>query len=119
MGHQSGANVIRMLVHQASRLASKLTSEQVADVAQPISDALGRALELLIPRETSRSEALLLQSSAKRYLTAVERLATSKIIGDGWVPREEMLVLVDVRYGCYRAIQRLNANMEMTRRRID
>ena len=117
MAPQLNTDIIRMLVHQAIDHTAKLTSEYVEDVANPIAEALGRTLELLHPHTGSRSQSLLLYASAKRQLAAVERLATRKIIGDEWVPREEMLVLVDVRYGCYRAIQRLNSDMDLTRRR--
>lgn len=116
MGTFVGSSVVRMLLNQSVDLAIKLRSQYASDLASPMTEALERAMASLQTESVSRAQTLLLLSSARQHVKRVERLVTERIIGDKWVPREEMLVLVDVRWGCHRAIQRLNNDMDSLRR---
>jgi hypothetical protein len=111
MGTFIGSSVVRMLLKQSVDLAGRLRSQYASDLALPITEALERALASLQTESVSHAQSLLLLSSARQHIKSVERLVTERIIGDKWVPREEMLVLVDVRWGCHRAIHRLNDDM--------
>jgi hypothetical protein len=115
MGKQLGSNVVRMLIDQSVEMVGKLNSDHFADIAVSLRETLGKVLETLRQVDVTRSQSLLLLSSVRQQISQVERMITHKIIFDDWIPREDMLVLVDVRYGCYRAMNRIQNDMENLR----
>lgn len=112
-----GSSVVRMILRQSVDLAVRLRIQYASDLATPVVEALESALTSLQSSTSSRSQKLLLLSSARQQVRRVERMVTEQIIGDKWMPREEVLVLVDVRWGCHRAIHRMSDDMTSLRGR--